>query len=216
MTIVGVAAEVKHRTIVDDPHSAPDDPEVYLPLSQRVQHNVGLIVRTEKELASIIPSLRKELQNVDPDIAIYQEGTMEELVRSGTAGSRFSAFLMIVFGALALVLSAIGIYGVLTFNVTQRTREIGLRMALGASRLNVFKMILRHALLLTGIGLSLGLLAAQGLSGLLAAQLYQISPTDPFIFVMIPFVLLAVAFIAIVVPARRAMTVEPVVALRME
>jgi predicted permease len=216
MTIVGVAAEVKHRTIVADPQSAPDDPDIYLPLSQRVNHNIGLIVRTEKDAASITASLRKEIQAIDPDIAIYSEVTMQDLVRNGTAESRFSAFLMIIFGALALTLSAIGIYGVLTFHVTQRTREIGLRLALGATRINVFQMILRHALLLTGIGLALGLIAAQGLSGLLAAQLYQISPSDPLIFASIPLLLLAVAFVAIVVPAYRAMTVEPVVALRME
>jgi predicted permease len=215
MTIVGVAAEVKHREIVEGPDS-PDDPEVYLPLSQRVNHNVGLIVRTENDPASMIASLRKEIQAIDQDIAIYDEVTMKQLVRNGTAGSRFIAFLMIVFGALALTLSAIGIYGVLTFHVTQRTREIGLRMALGASRLNVFQMVVRHALLLTGVGLVIGLLAAHGLSGFLAAQLFQISPTDPLIFASIPVVLLAIAFVAIVVPARRAMTVEPIVALRTE
>ena len=215
ITIVGVASEVKHRTIVEQPET-PDDPEVYLPLSQRVNHYIGLIVRMEKEANSIFASIRKEIQSVDPDIAIYDEVMMQQLVRNGTAGSRFIAFLMIVFGALALTLSAIGIYGVLTFHVTQRTREIGLRMALGASRFNVFKMILRHALLLTGLGLIIGLLAAQGLSGLLAAQLYQISPTDPLIFASIPVVLLAIAFIAIAIPARRAMIVEPIVALRTE
>ncbi len=215
LTIVGVAAEVKHRTIVDD-LSEPDDPEIYLPLSQSVARNVGLIVGTERDPASMTATLRQDIQAIDPDIPIFAVTTMQELVRNGTAGSRFSAFLMIVFGALALTLSAIGIYGVLTFHVTQRTREIGVRLALGASPFAVFKMILRHALLLTVIGLSIGLFAARGLSGLLAAQLYQISPTDPFIFSCIPILLLIVAFIAIVVPARRAMTVEPVVALRME
>jgi putative ABC transport system permease protein len=216
ITIVGVASEVKHRTIVEDPFSSPEDPEIYLPLSQRAEQNIGLIVRTEKDSASISATLRKEIQALDPDIPVFSVTTMQELVRNGTAGSRFSAFLMIVFGALALVLSAIGIYGVLTFHVTQRTREIGVRLALGASRMTVFAMILRHALLLTVIGLTLGLLAAQGLSGLLAAQLYQISPTDPFIFSSIPVLLLLVAFAAILIPARRAMTVEPVIALRME
>ena len=216
ITIVGVAAEVKHRTIREDPVAAPEDPEIYLPLSQRVTRNAGLIVRTEKDPASIIASLRKEIQALDADIPVFAVTTMQELVRNGTSGSRFSAFLMIVFGALALMLSAIGIYGVLTFHVTQRTREIGVRLALGATRLSVFSMILRHALLLTVIGLGLGLLAARGLSGLLSAQLYQISPNDPFIFGSIPLILLLVAFIAILIPARRAMTVEPVVALRME
>ncbi|MCI0415644.1 ABC transporter permease [bacterium] len=216
MTIVGVAAEVKHRTIVEDPVGSPDDPEIYLPLSQRVTRGMGLIVRTEKDTDSISATLRKEIQSMDPDIPVFSITTMRELVQSGTSGSRFSAFLMIVFGALALMLSAIGIYGVLTFHVTQRTREIGVRLALGAPRLAVFNMILRHALVLTMIGLGLGLLAARGLSGLLSAQLYQISPTDPFIFSSIPLILLAVAFIAIVIPARRAMKVEPVIALRME
>ena len=216
ITIVGVASEVKHRTIVEDPFSSPDDPEIYLPLSQRVYQNVGLIVRTEKDPALISETLRKEIQAMDQDIPVFDITTMKELVKNETAESRFSAFLMIVFGALALALSAIGIYGVLTFHVTQRTREIGVRLALGASRFAVFKMILRQALLLTVIGLILGLLAASGLSGLLAAQLYQIAPMDPFIFSAIPFLLLLVAFIAILIPARRAMIVEPVVALRME
>ena len=216
LTVIGVVPEVKHRTIVEDPESAPDDPEVYLPLSQRIDNNVGLIVRTEKEPADMIATIRAEIRAMDPDIAIYDETTLEDLVRNGTAASRFSAFLMIVFGLLALTLSAIGIYGVLTFHVTQRTREIGLRLALGATRLNVFKMILRRALLLTGIGLAIGLIAALGLSGLLTAQLYKISPNDPLIFSSIPFVLLVVALFAISVPAWRAMRVEPAMALRNE
>ena len=215
LTVIGVAGEVKHREIVASADS-PDDPEVYLPLSQRSAYNVGFIVRTQTEPSALIATLRKEIQSIDPDIPIFNETTLEQLVADGTAGSRFITFLMILFGALALVLSGIGIYGVLTFHVAQRTREIGLRMALGATRMSVFKMIFRHAIFLTVIGLTIGLLAAQGLTKFLTTQLYQISPSDPLTFFSIPLILLTIAFLAIVVPARRAMAVQPVVALRME
>ena len=216
ITIIGVASEVTHRTIVRDPFANPDDPDLYLPLSQRVSRNVGLIVHTEKDPAAFTNTLRQNIQQMDPDIPIFAVTTMRELVRNGTAESRFSAFLMTVFGVLALTLAAIGIYGVLIFHVTQRTREIGVRLALGAPRRSVFNLILKRASLLTIIGLGVGLIAAQGLSGLLSTQLYQISPKDPFIFSLTPLLLLVVSFIAILIPARRAMTVEPVVALRSE
>jgi ABC-type antimicrobial peptide transport system permease subunit len=194
----------------------PDDPDLYMPLSQHPMNDAGLIVRTEKDPAAIIPVLREVLNGIDRDISIYDVTTMQELVQNGTAESRFSAFLMIVFGALALILSAIGIYGVLTFHVMQRTREIGVRLALGASPMTVFRMIFRHALLLTAIGMIAGLFAALAMTGLLRNQLYHVSPNDPLIFTLIPLVLLMVAFVAIVVPARRAMGVEPTTALRME
>lgn len=214
--IVGVAANVKHRVLVEDPLEVPEDPDVYLPLAQNPDRSFGLIVRTENNAAALTDSLRKEIQSLDRDIPVYTISTMQELIQDQTASSRFNAYLMTVFGALALVLASIGIYGVLSYAVAQRTREIGLRMALGARAQDVFRLIIGQALFWTVCGLTVGLLGAAALSQLLTTQLYQISPTDPVTYGAITILLLIIAFLATCIPARRAMSVDPMIALRYE
>lgn len=216
ITIVGVAANVKHRILIEDPADVPEDPDVYLPLAQEPDRYLGLIVRTVQDPAAVSEQLRKEILLMDRDVPVYNISTMNELVDRQMETSRFNAYLMTVFGMLALFLAGIGIYGVLSYTVSQRTREIGLRMAMGARAQDVFRLIMGQALFWTVCGLALGLIGAAALSQLLTTQLYQISTTDPTTYAVITLLLLLIAFLATCMPARRAMAVDPMVALRYE
>ena len=141
---------------------------------------------------------------------------MRDLLEQQTAGARFTAFLMGIFGGLALALATIGIYGVISYSIAQRSHEIGVRTALGAQRSDVFGMVIRQALTLTGAGVGLGLISAVALTRLLASELYEVSPTEPIVFGGMSVVLLLVALTASYLPARRATRVDPLVCLRHE
>ena len=215
MTVIGVVEDLKYRTLIEDPTENPDDPDLFFALSQTAATSVGLLVRTEADNpAGLAAALEREIQAINRGIPIYAFTPMKDLVEQQTAGARFTAFLMGVFGSLALALSAIGIYGLISYSVTQRKHEIGVRTALGAQRSDVFRMVIRQALALTGAGVGLGLAAALGLTRLLTSQLYQVSPTEPIIFAGMATVLLMVALVASCVPARRATKVDPLVCLR--
>jgi putative ABC transport system permease protein len=215
-TVIGVVANVKHRVLVEDPLEDPDDPDVYVPLTQNPDRTAGLIIRTHNQPSSVVDQVRKEIQDMDKDIPVYRIATMRELVDRQTAPSRFNAYLMTIFGALALLLASIGIYGVLSYAVAQRTREIGLRMALGAKTQDVFRLVIGQALSWTVMGILAGLSGAAALSHLLTSQLYQISPTDPLTYAAITAMLILISFLATCIPARRAMSVDPIIALRYE
>jgi putative ABC transport system permease protein len=216
MTVVGVAANIKNRALINDPLLNPDDPDLYLPLEQRNELNRFLVVRTLQDPASIATSVKNEIQKIDRDIPVYQISTMDDLVSNETARSRFNAFLMSIFAGFALLLACIGIYGVLSYAVTQRTREIGLRIALGAQRKDVFMMVLQQALIWMTLGVSAGLFGAATLSRLITSQLYEVSPTNPAIYLLLTLILLSVAILATCIPARRATKVDPILALRYE
>jgi putative ABC transport system permease protein len=151
---------------------------------------------------------------VDPSLPLYNLGTMQGRVIDSMAQSRFSTMLLTTFGAIALVLAAIGVYGVISYGVAQRTQEIGIRMALGARRSDVLAMVVRHGAALAGVGLAVGLAAALALSGLLESLLYQVSPTDPPTFAGGLVTLSLVAVLAAALPARRAARTDPMIALR--
>jgi putative ABC transport system permease protein len=160
--------------------------------------------------------LRAEVRALDKDLPVSKVRTMETVRGDSIAQPRFRALLIVLFGAVALALATIGIYGVMAYSVARRTHEIGVRMALGAQYGDILKLVVRHGMLLTGIGLAIGLAGAFALTRLLSAVLYGISATDPLTFAAVPLALAGVAFCACYLPARRATRVHPMEALRYE
>jgi len=186
------------------------------------------MARTSSEAASLIPAARAAVADVDPEVPIYDVAPMKRLYLIWTAEPRFYTLLLGVFAGLALILSAIGVYGVMAHSVTRRTHEIGIRMALGAQSSEVLKAVMRWGVALTMIGVTLGLAAAFTLTRVMGAfgltpvdvgsesVLYGITPTDPATFVAVAIVMTVVALLACYIPARRATKVSPMVALRHE
>ncbi len=161
-------------------------------------------------------AVRKEIAALDSGVPTYQVATMNELLRASVATQRFNLFLLVLFAALALGLAAVGIYSVLAFGVSRRTREIGIRLALGAPPRDVLRLVVRQGMHLVIAGVLLGITGALALTRLMASLLYSVSPTDPATFLVVSVLLTMVPLIACYVPARRAMRVDPVVALRVE
>ena len=211
-TIIGVVNEMKYRAL---PNNPTNDPDLFFPLSER-QRGFALFVRTPLDPASLAPSVRKVLREADPATVIYNVVTMRELASRETARSRFTGWLMGIFAASALLLAMIGIYGVMSYSVTRRTQEIGIRMALGAARGTVMGMIVRHGMGLIGAGLLLGTAAAFPLTRLIDTLLYGVAPTDPVAFLAAASALAAVALLACLLPAARATRIAPASALRNE
>jgi len=211
VTIVGVVGDIRHDGMDADPV-----PHLYLSLWQRAGKVLALEVRTTGDPSSIAEPLRREIQAIDPNLPVFGIATFDHLIQSSLAPHRFSAQLMAAFAILALLLAALGAYGVLAYFVGQRTREIGVRMALGARGGSVVRMVavqgLRPAMLGTAIGLAASLL----LGRFLATLVYGVSIADPLVFVAAPAALLATAIAACVIPARRATRIDPLEALRYE
>jgi len=174
----------------------------------------ALVVRASVEPMSLASSVRNAIWAVDKDQPVADIDTMDHIVSEAIARQRFSMLLLGIFAALALVLAAVGIYGVMSYSVAQRTHEIGIRMALGARRTDVLQMTVKQGLRLVSVGMLLGLVAAFLLTRVLASLLFGISATDPITFIGISLVLLAVAILASYVPALRATKVDPIIALR--
>ena len=161
-------------------------------------------------------AVRKEIAALDSGVPTYQVATMDQLLSASVANERFNLFLLVLFAALALGLAAVGIYGVLAFGVSRRSREIGIRLALGARPRDVLRLVVRQGMQLVIAGVLLGIAGALALTRLMASLLYGVSPTDPATFVVVSALLPMVALIACYFPARRAMHVDPMVALRVE
>lgn len=215
-TIVGVARNSKSRTIGEKPSDA-----AYLYLEAAPEKATSffgttLIVKTGMDPRALASSVRQQINALDPNMAVFNIETMQEHVDKSLLLPRISALLLGIFGVIGLTLAAIGLYGVMSYSVRRRTREIGIRMALGAKRPAVLRMILRQGLILTGIGLVIGLAIAFALGRFTASVLYGTSGTDPLTFVTVSLVLLATAVAAVLVPAVRAAHVEPTTALRYE
>jgi putative ABC transport system permease protein len=213
VSIVGVVADVKYRGLPQNPNA---DPDVYFPLLQRPNNNLSLVVRTEADPASLTAAIRGELQKLDPNLPVYGVTTMAQRVANQTTQARFSAWLLGIFGALALLLSAVGIYSVMSYAVEQRTHEVGIRLALGARAGDVLKLVMRQGMRLALLGLALGLSAALALTQLMKGLLFGVAPADPPTYAGIALLLTAVALLACWIPARRATKVDPLVALRCE
>ncbi|HEV2298117.1 MAG TPA: ABC transporter permease [Candidatus Acidoferrales bacterium] len=209
--VIGVVADVKGMLL-----TAPAPDMVYVPASQGfLSGSTDWVIRTSAP-AGIAAALRKAVTDVAPDQRIVDLEPMTQLVGSSVAEPHFQALLMGTFGSLALLLTLVGVYGVLSFQVAQRTHEIGIRVALGATRCDVWRLVIGKAALVAAIGVSIGLLAAFGLTRLMASFLYGVQPTDPLIFASVAILVLLVALLAAYLPARRAMRVDPMVALRYE
>jgi putative ABC transport system permease protein len=217
-TVVGVVADVRARDM-----SQPAEPEFYLPLAQApdpawdwIQRSMTVAARGSGDPIRLVPGLREAVRGVDPAVPLYQVGTMDDRITRSLAQARFSTALLTAFGAVALLLAAIGVFGVISYGVSQRTREIGVRVALGADTGDVVRLIVRHGARLAGAGLLIGLGAALVATRLLGALLYQVSPTDPPTFVIGATVLGLSALAAAALPALRAARLDPATALRAE
>jgi len=209
--IIGVARDTKHRSLLADMPLL-----VYLPELQSYDGRATLVARTSGDPTTLISVIRGEVAALDKDLTLYAVKTMSAQIESTLWQQRIAAGLIGVFGLLALALSAIGIYGVIAHSVAQRTREIGIRMALGADARGVRRMILRQGLVLALTGVLVGLVAAFALTRLMSSLLYGVSATDPLTFGISSVVLVGVALGACLVPARRATKVDPMIALRCE
>jgi predicted permease len=210
-TVVGVVAGVKHRRLAE----APLD-QAYVPTLQRPLIFTEVVVRAAGDPLAIAAPVRAAIWRVDRDQPVWRVRSMDVVMEEARGGPTLTVWLTAAFGALALVLATIGVYGVMSYAVARRTQEVGVRMALGARRWQVLAMVLRQGLTTIALALVLGLVAALAVARLLASQLFDVSPADPFTFAVVPLVLGAVALVACFVPARRASRVDPLVALRSE
>ncbi len=175
-----------------------------------------MVARTTLPASSLEPLIRREVQAVDPSLPVFGVRAMNEVVDASLAPRRFSAELVGVFALLALLLASVGIYGLLAYMVSQRSQEIGIRMALGARPANIRKMVLRQGLVLAGIGVVVGMLLAAIAAPTISSLLYGVRALDPVVFLTVPLFLLAMALLASYIPAHRATRVDPMIALRHE
>jgi putative ABC transport system permease protein len=211
LTIVGVLGDTKLYGLAN-----PARLEVYLPFHQSASSDMDVLVRSRLDPSAMTAAIRSEVAAIDKDQPIFAIATMQELISASVSGRRFTLILLGLFSGLALVLAAIGIYGVISYSVAQRTRDIGIRMALGASQTQVLRDVLGLGLRLTGLGLLLGLLSAFLATRVLSSLLYGVASTDALTFTAVSVVLTVVALLASYLPARRATRVDPIVALRYE
>jgi putative ABC transport system permease protein len=212
MTVVGVAGDVRSVGL-----DADERPAIYAPFTQRTLPFLrwtSFVVRTAGDPVAAIPVIRRALLTIDPEQPVYEETTIAQLLAASVAERRFSLLLLGIFAIVALALATIGLYGLISFSVAERTREIGVRVALGASARRVYLLVLTEALTRTAAGLLIGLAGAVALSRWLGALLYQVAPTDPLTYAAVTALLLASAIVAGYVPARRAVRADPVEALR--
>jgi putative ABC transport system permease protein len=209
--IVGVVANVRSLELREEPQA-----EIYFSTLQDYWPAMSIVVRSSVEPSSLSGSIRQVVNEIDKSVPVSQVKTMDHIVSESITQPRFNLFLLVLFGTVAMLLSAAGIYGVTAYTVSQRTHELGIRLALGAQVGDVLKMILGQGMAVIGVGLSLGLVAAFGLMRLLRSLLFGVGENDPVTFVAITFVLLIVALIACYIPARRATKVDPLEALRAE
>jgi len=177
---------------------------------------MALVLRSTVDPLSLAPALRNAVHEVDPALPVYQVMTMDERLSNSVAARRFNLLLLGVFAALALLLAAVGVYGVIAYVVTQRTREVGIRMALGAQRSDVVRLFIKQGMALVLFGVGLGLLGAFALTRVMTSLLFGVSANDPLTFAGVALLLSAIAMLACYLPARRAARTDPLVALRHE
>jgi predicted lysophospholipase L1 biosynthesis ABC-type transport system permease subunit len=208
-TIVGV---VSNEVFPD--FQSPTVPQVYLPIAQNTRHGAALLVEAVADPLALTPGVRRAVLDVDPEQPVADIRTQARIFADGMAAMDAVASMLATFAAFALVMAGAGIYGVLAFMVAERTREFGIRMALGASQRSVRTMVMRNSGVLIVAGVALGLFGAVGLGRLLASAIPEVNPGDPFVYTLVGIVLFVVAAAAAWIPARRATRVEPVVALK--
>jgi putative ABC transport system permease protein len=209
--IVGVVADVKQNDLKEK-----DYPAVYLPHGTFPQSLMAFIVRSSADPATLSASIRRRVADIDPELPIYDMETMSQAVSASVAQPRFYTLLLAAFAGLALLLAALGIYGVISYTVSQRTRELGIRIALGATNERIMRLVLGQGLALMAAGVAIGVLGALALMRVLSTMLFSVRTTDAATFIVVPVVLAVVAAIASYLPARRAARVDPVIAMRAE
>ena len=214
ITVVGVAADLRYRSLTVDTSRNPEDPDIYFPFAQRPDRTVSVLVSTTGNPAALTTPVRDAVHAFDRDAPTYGEGPFSDLVAARMASFRLSAGVMSFFGLVALLLAGIGVYGLINYSVMQRRQEMGVRLALGAGRREIYGLVLKDAIRLTLAGLVIGVAAAIPSARLLGTQLYGVTANDPMTYASIIALLLTVALGATLLPARRAARVDPIVALR--
>lgn len=209
--IVGVVRDVKQYAL-----DRKDPMQIYLPDAQMPTPFMTLVIHTSSDPEALISAVRNSISEMDKDLATFNIATMEQLLADSISLRRFSTLLLILFAGVALILAAVGIYGVISYSVTQRTHEIGVRLALGANRRDIIRLVVRQGMAITLAGVGIGLTATFALTRVIESLLFNVSATDPATFIIIPVALTLVALGACLVPARRAAKVDPMVALRYE
>lgn len=210
-TIVGVVGDVRQQGLDKEVY-----PAVYLGWGTFPINDIAFLVRSEADVGTISAAIREQVHAVDPAMPVYDVHTMSDVVSESVAQPRFYTLLLTAFGGLALLLAALGVYGVISYSVSQRTRELGIRIALGASHEHVVRLVLGQGIALTVGGVVLGLVGAYWVTRLLSALLYGVQPTDRLTFGVVAIVLLGIASLASYLPAKRAARVDPVIAMRAE
>lgn len=204
-----IAKNSKYNGVAEDPL-----PYIYEAATQRYPAAATLHIRTDGDAATLASAVRHEVQQLDPTVSVLNVRTLEEQLSQSLQPLRTNVILLAVFGGLALLLASIGLYGVASYSVSQRTREIGVRMALGAEPASVLRLVLGRGMILVAAGLVIGLATALGTAGLMQALIVGINPRDPLTFIATPAILAAIALLATYVPARRARKIDPLIALR--
>jgi putative ABC transport system permease protein len=207
--VVGIAADIKNKGLEQDTQA-----QLYLPFPQLPWGNMNLLVRTAVAPSSIISAVRTQIANLDPDQPVMNIQTVDDLIDNSRAQPRFTMLLVGALSATALVLAVIGIYGVLSYSVAQRRQEFGIRLALGAERTDILRMVVRQGLLLATAGIAVGLVVALWLTRLMSSMLYRVGTHDLTTFVLTPLVFLGIALLASYLPAQRATKVDPIEALK--
>ena len=211
LQIVGVVGDVKQDSL-----ERSSKTEVYLPQSQEPVGSMSLVVKAASDPLLLVPAVKREIYGIDKDQPVRAVQTMEKYLSESIARKRFLTLLLGLFAAVALLLAAMGVYGVMSYSVANRKHEIGIRMALGASSVDVLKLVVGQAVLFSAIGLAIGLGAAFVVTRGIASELFDVSAQDPLTFISAPIVLAIVALVASCIPARRAIKVDPMIALRYE
>ncbi len=211
LTIVGVVAHVKHYGL-----SAQGREFIYFPYTQTPARQMFLAVRTEGDPSNLIGSVRNEIASMDPDQPVADIRNMEQIVYGSVAQPRFNTLMLGIFAVVALILAAVGVYGVMNYSVAQQTHEIGIRMALGAQQNHILAMVIQQGFVLVGIGVAIGLAGAFVITQFMSSMLYGVKAMDPTTFVGVAIILALVALVASYIPARRATRVDPMIALRYE
>jgi putative ABC transport system permease protein len=209
--IVGIVGNISHRALSD-----PQEPEMFVAYAQYAPPSMNLVVRAVADPSTLAAALDETVRAIDKDETLSAIRPLDDVVASSVSQPRFSSLLLSLFAALAVALAAIGIYGVMAYSVSQRTNEIGIRMALGAKQSDVLKMVVCQGMKLAAAGALIGIAGSLLLGQFLASMLYRVTPRDPLTFVFVSIGLFGVSLVANYIPARRAMRVDPMVALRYE